>query len=41
MIIRVIWEAQIAAGDSQIELIEPDAEGDSDSTISCIKVDII
>ncbi len=41
MITRAIWEAQIAAGDSQIEPIESDAEGDSDSTISCIEVEII
>jgi hypothetical protein len=38
---RAIREAQIAAGDRQIIPVEPEVEGDSDSTISCIEVDAI
>ena len=38
---RAIREAQIAAGERQIEAIEPELEGDSDSTESCIEVDVI
>ena len=37
--IRAIKEAQIAAGERQITPIEPESGGESDSTISCIKVD--
>jgi 4-hydroxybenzoate polyprenyltransferase len=36
---REIREAQIAAGERQIEPVESESEGDSDSTISCIEVD--
>jgi hypothetical protein len=38
-ITRAIKEAQIAAGERQIEPIEPESGGESDSTISCIEVD--
>jgi hypothetical protein len=38
---RAIYEAQIAAGDRQIEPIESESEGDSESTVSCIEVEAI
>ena len=38
-IIRAIKEAQIAAGERQIEAIESESGGDSDSIVSCIEVD--
>ena len=37
--IRAIREAQIAAGERQIESVESESEGESESTISCIEVD--
>jgi 4-hydroxybenzoate polyprenyltransferase len=36
---RAIREAQIAAGERQIEPVESESDGDSESTISCIEVD--
>ena len=38
---RAIREAQIAAGDRQIVLVESKSEGDSDSTKSYIEVDVV
>jgi len=38
---HAIREAQIAAGDCQIVPVESEGKGDSDSTVSCIKVDAI
>jgi 4-hydroxybenzoate polyprenyltransferase len=38
---RAIWEAQIAAGDREIGPIESESEGDSESTESCIEVDVV
>ena len=37
--IRAIREAQIAAGERQIESDESESGGESESTISCIEVD--
>ncbi len=38
---RAIKEAQIAAGERQIEAVESESGGESDSTISCIEVNAI
>jgi hypothetical protein len=37
---RVIREAQIVAGERQIGPTESESDGDSESTISCIEVDV-
>ncbi len=37
---RVIREAQIVAGERQIKPTESESDGDSESTVSCIEVDV-
>ncbi len=40
MIARAIFKAQIAVGDRQITPVESESEGDLDSTVSCIEVEV-